>query len=216
MKGYDMSEQTRKKNDIMGDAEDDDDESLEEEKEVEEVRSREKDRDRDSDRSRSRSNEREKEKEKEKEKDKMKELGRLEKKEVNIGKLSVVGAPTTSSTSSSRVPVKDIAMKQKAAGNFGQDVLEFFGKLSVAELRQQTPQELSKGDGKILDEILITVFVCKVLELRYADQKAQWELVAKKAMSWVKKEVKKIVGGKDVDINWSAVFSPQFLESVKV
>jgi hypothetical protein len=79
--------------------------------------------------------------------------------------------------------------------------------VSIEQLRRCIPQEASKGDRSILDQILITVFVCKVLEAKFKDQQLQWDLVAKKAMVWVKKETKKM----GVEIDWNAAIDPNLL-----
>jgi hypothetical protein len=42
-----------------------------------------------------------------------------------------------------------------------------------------------------LVEIFITVIVCQYFKLKFADQHVNWNLVAKKAQTWVKKEVEK-------------------------
>jgi len=111
--------------------------------------------------------------------------------------------------------LKDIVLKQKAGGNFPVDILTIFGKITLEKLRQQIPREISKGEASILDQIMVTFFVCRILEVRFQDQQSQWDLVVKKAMVWLRREVKKIAGD-SAEINWSSLIPQNILNDVVV
>ena len=49
-------------------------------------------------------------------------------------------------------------------------------------------------DKSLLEQIVITALVCKYLESKFPDQNAKWDLVVKKAQTWIKKNAKNIPG----------------------
>lgn len=61
--------------------------------------------------------------------------------------------------------------------------------------------------------LLITWIVCQFLERRYADQKINWDLCAKKAKRWVRKESASV--GVAEDFDWDSLAN-KFLSSVGI
>jgi len=126
----------------------------------------------------------------------------------------------SSSSSSSKVPtsvpvlsslsispkatsVKDIVLQQKAAGNFSVDALKLVGG-SIDQLRARIPDPLKSLDAALLEQILITAFICGVFTTKYSSQSDQWNLVEKKALAWIKKEIKKAYP-ELADFDWSSL-----------
>ncbi len=50
-------------------------------------------------------------------------------------------------------------------------------------------------------EILITVMVCLLFVKKFADQQVSWNLVAKKALAWVKKESERL----KLNTDWNTI-----------
>jgi len=91
--------------------------------------------------------------------------------------------------------LREIIMKQRAAGNFSEDVLACIGKITVADLHTNIPNAIA-NQSSALDQVLIASFVCGVLRSKYAAYEDQWTLVEKKAQNWIKKNY---VGGDTLD-----------------
>ncbi len=46
----------------------------------------------------------------------------------------------------------------------------------------------SLPSAKGIEDLLITAIICALFEKKFADQKTNWNLIAKKARNWIKKE----------------------------
>ena len=101
-------------------------------------------------------------------------------------------APKSAPAPTSNVGLmRDIIKKQRANGSFSLDALKLFlPKETMDSLKKSFPATtVSLTDALV--EIFITVIVCEYFKKKFADQFVNWNLVAKKAQTWVKKEAEK-------------------------
>eukprot|EP00026_Physarum_polycephalum_P014424 Phypoly_transcript_14938.p1 GENE.Phypoly_transcript_14938~~Phypoly_transcript_14938.p1 ORF type:complete len:191 (+),score=29.20 Phypoly_transcript_14938:278-850(+) len=107
--------------------------------------------------------------------------------------------PTTPSSTSSAV--KDIVMEQRAAGNFTASVLKIAGNVQISTLRAHCPLILSSLASDLIDLILITAYICGIFHMKYTQEKDKWEMIEKKAISWIHRQCQAIKGAKA--LKWS-------------
>ncbi len=62
--------------------------------------------------------------------------------------------------------------------------------VTLEKVEKAFPDTSVKLTNEIL-EIFVTLIVCQYFQLKFADQQVNWNLVAKKAQTWAKKEAEK-------------------------
>ena len=98
--------------------------------------------------------------------------------------------------------LREIIKNQRANGSFSFDVLKLFlPQVSLEMLKTEFPSTTVNLTDEIL-EIFVTVIVCQYLQLKFADLQVNWNLVVKKAQTWVNKEADK--NGLKIDLESAA------------
>ena len=69
------------------------------------------------------------------------------------------------------------------------------------KVKQNLPPTLQNAS----EQIIVTLVVCAYLNVKFSAQKTRWELVVKKAMTWLKKEWQKQQPGGGGEIDWQDV-----------
>jgi hypothetical protein len=98
---------------------------------------------------------------------------------------------TTATSSRDSNAVRNLIQQQAANGSFNLTALQSqISKVTINDI-DHILKELNVTVNEKTELILITVLVTLVFELKYANQKALWDLVVTKAKNWVKKEMVK-------------------------
>jgi len=94
-----------------------------------------------------------------------------------------------SSTGSSNVSLSNIIEAQQFNGSWSIETLQkLLGSFSPSLLKDNLPSSLSEKYS-ILETALITAIVVAYLNANYITQKTLWELIVKKANTFIKKEI---------------------------
>jgi len=114
-----------------------------------------------------------------------------DEEEVNSIQASPVAAPRAQAapTKTSNLDVSTLIKAQSFNGSFDYATLHvLIPTLNASDIKDNFPSGVTGNSDKLVEAIFITAIICKYFANVFGSQKTLWELVVKKAKTWIKKE----------------------------